>query len=71
MTKAAASLPAFTESATPEPVGPDDTNRNNAEIKSRCRLASLFDIPLIQTPQNVVSMAFTAGDKIKPAAVGF
>jgi hypothetical protein len=27
---------------------PDDTNWTGAEIKSRCRLASLLDVPLIQ-----------------------
>ena len=44
---------------------PDDTNWTEAEIKSCCRLASLLDVPLVQTAQNVVPVAVTAGDKIE------
>ena len=44
---------------------PDDANWNGAEIKSRCRLASLLDVPLVQAAQNVVPVAVTAGDKIE------
>jgi|GEM_PF-674214 len=39
---------------------PDDTNWTGAEIKSCCRFASLLDVPLIQTAQNVVPVAVTA-----------
>jgi hypothetical protein len=44
---------------------PDDTNWTGAEIKSCCRLASLLDVPLVQSAQNVVPVAVTAGDKIE------
>jgi len=44
---------------------PDDTQWTGAEIKSCCRLASLLDVPLVQSAQNVVPVAVTAGDKIE------
>jgi hypothetical protein len=44
---------------------PGNTNWTGAEIKSRCRLASLSDAPLVQAAQNVVPVAVTAGDKIE------
>jgi len=44
---------------------PDDTNWTGAEIKSCCRLAALLDVPLVQSAQNVVPVAVTAGDKIE------
>jgi hypothetical protein len=44
---------------------PDDTNWTGAEIKSCCRLASLLGVPLVQSAQNVVPVAVTAGDKIE------
>ncbi len=44
---------------------PADTNWTESEIKSCCRLASLLDVPLIEAAQNVVPVAFTAGDKIE------
>ena len=43
---------------------PDDTNWTGTEIKSRCRLAALLDVPLVQAAQNIVPVAVTAGDKI-------
>ncbi len=36
---------------------PDDAQRTGAEIKSCCRLASLLDVPLVQSAQNVVPVA--------------
>jgi SpoVK/Ycf46/Vps4 family AAA+-type ATPase len=44
---------------------PDDTQWTGAEIKSCCRLAALLDVPLVQSAQNVVPVAVTAGDKIE------
>ena len=44
---------------------PDDTNWTGAKIKSCYRLASLFDVPLLQAAQNVVPVAVTAGDKVE------
>ena len=45
----------------PRQARPDDSQWTGAEIKSCCRLASLLDVPLVQSAQNVV----TAGDKIE------
>jgi len=36
-----------------------------AEIKSCCRLASLFDVPLAQAAQNVVPVTVPADNKIE------
>ena len=44
---------------------PDDSQWTGAEIKSCCRLAALLDVPLVQSAQNVVPIAVTAGDKIE------
>ena len=44
---------------------PDDSQWTGAEIKSCCRLAALLDVPLVQSAQNVVPVAVTAGDKIE------
>jgi hypothetical protein len=41
---------------------PNDTNWTGAEIESCCRMASLFDVPLVQAAQNVVPVAVTAGE---------
>ena len=43
---------------------PGDANWTGAEITSCCRLASLWDVPLVQAAQNVVPVAVTVGDKI-------
>lgn len=52
-------------SLDPRQPGPDDTQWTGAEIKSCCRLAALLDVPLVQSAQNVVPVAVTAGDKIE------
>ena len=49
----------------PRQARPDDSQWTGAEIKSCCRLASLLDVPLVQSAQNVVPVAVTAGDKIE------
>jgi len=42
-----------------------DTTRTKARITSSCRLASLLDVPLVQSAQNVVPVDVTAGDEIE------
>ena len=44
---------------------PDGTQWTGAEIKSSCRLAALLDVPLVQSAQNVVPVAVTAGGKFE------
>ena len=43
---------------------PDDANWTGAEIKACCRLAALLDVPLMQSAQNVVSVAVTAAESV-------
>ena len=43
---------------------PDDSNWTGAEIKACCRLATLLDLPLIQSAQNVVPVAVTAAESV-------
>jgi SpoVK/Ycf46/Vps4 family AAA+-type ATPase len=52
-------------SLDPRQPRPDDSQWTGAEIKSCCRLAALLDVPLVQSAQNVVPVAVTAGDKIE------
>ena len=52
-------------SRDPRQPRPDDAQWTGAEIKSCCRLAALLDVPLVQSAQNVVLVAVTAGDKIE------
>jgi hypothetical protein len=43
----------------------DDTDWTGAEIKSRCRLAALLDVPLTQVARHVVPVAVTAAESVE------
>ena len=44
---------------------PDDSSWTGAEIKACCRLATLLDLPLVQSAQNVVPVAVTAAESVE------
>jgi hypothetical protein len=43
---------------------PDDQNWTGAEVRACCRLAALFDVPLLQAAQNIVPVAITAAESV-------
>jgi SpoVK/Ycf46/Vps4 family AAA+-type ATPase len=44
---------------------PNDRDWTGAEIKSCCRMSALLDVPLIESAQNVVPIAITAGESVE------
>ena len=49
----------------PQQPKPNTQDWTGAEIRSCCRLASLLDVPLVESAQNVVPVAVTAGEIVE------
>ena len=49
----------------PDQRRPADRDWTRAEIAACCRLAALLDVPLIESAQNIVPVAVTAGESVE------